>query len=322
MIASEIRQKARENLAGKWEKAALLTLVFGLIMMAISFVSGILTAIPLLGVLVPFALLVIEIPIAYGVLITFLKLKRNESVDYADFLSDGFRNFARSWQVTGHILLKLVILLVLTFVFLIMCGFGTTFGLTSLILGSSAATIGFSFFGFVGIIGYIVCLILLMVKSYLYALSFFIAYDHPEMSAKQAVEESEKLMNGHRWNLFWLYLTFIGWAILCAFTLGIGFLWLIPYIMISFVIFYESLVGKTQVEVRGEVVKENVEASSAISEPLEEKEEPKEQEKKEEVMEENTEKKDSSSIKTEEIVPDNSSMPEEEKPKEEKQENE
>lgn len=81
MIASEIKQKARENLTGKWGKAALLTLVFGLIMMAISFVSGILSAIPLIGFLVPIGLFVIEIPITYGVLISFLKLKRNESVD-------------------------------------------------------------------------------------------------------------------------------------------------------------------------------------------------------------------------------------------------
>lgn len=285
MIASEIRQKARENLTGKWGKAALIALVFSLIMLAISFVSGILTAIPLIGIFVPIGIIVIEVPIFYGLIITFLKLKRNETVDYADFLNDGFKNFARSWKITGNILLKLLILLVLAFVFLIMCGFGATFGLTSLFLGSKFATVGFSSFGFVGIIGYIVCLVLLVVKGYLYSLSFFIAYDHPEISEKEAVEESEKLMQGHRWNLFWLFLTFIGWAILCCFTLGIGLLWLYPYMMIAFIFFYENLAGKSQVEIKGEVVKEE----KKIEEPVSVSEEKIETEGKEEKTEETQE---------------------------------
>ncbi|MBP1722034.1 MAG: hypothetical protein H6Q45_646, partial [Deltaproteobacteria bacterium] len=36
-------------------------------------------------------------------------------------------------------------------------------------------------------------------------------------------------------------LSFLGWAVCCIFTFGIGFLWLIPYINLSMVHFYEKM---------------------------------------------------------------------------------
>jgi uncharacterized membrane protein len=49
------------------------------------------------------------------------------------------------------------------------------------------------------------------------------------------------MMKGPKWKLFCLDLSFIGWAILCVFTLGIGTLWLQPYIEASHSKFYEEL---------------------------------------------------------------------------------
>ena len=46
---------------------------------------------------------------------------------------------------------------------------------------------------------------------------------------------------GHRFDLFWLYLSFIGWALLCILTFGIGLFWLIPYMSASEIGFYEDL---------------------------------------------------------------------------------
>ena len=81
-----------------------------------------------------------------------------------------------------------------------------------------------------------------IIKSYSYAMTFFIAKDHPELSADDCIEESMKMMDGHKWDLFLLDLSFIGWALLCLiFTLGIGFLWLCPYVMSSHAIFYKEL---------------------------------------------------------------------------------
>jgi uncharacterized membrane protein len=36
-------------------------------------------------------------------------------------------------------------------------------------------------------------------------------------------------------------LRFVGWFLLCILTFGIGFLWLSPYIQVSYAKFYEDL---------------------------------------------------------------------------------
>ena len=49
------------------------------------------------------------------------------------------------------------------------------------------------------------------------------------------------MMYGYKWNYFLLALIFIGWGILSIFTLGIGLLWLIPYIQVTMAKFYDEL---------------------------------------------------------------------------------
>lgn len=82
-------------------------------------------------------------------------------------------------------------------------------------------------------------------------MSYFISYDNPELSSKEVVLKSESMMKGNRGNLFLLQLSFIGWAFLACLTLGIGFLWLIPYIQVSIICFYEKLAKPNVTEVEG-----------------------------------------------------------------------
>lgn len=80
-----------------------------------------------------------------------------------------------------------------------------------------------------------------IIKSLSYAMTPFILMDHPELTAKQAIRRSMELMDGHKGELFILGLTFIGWDILNAFTLGIGSLWLNPYKNAAYAAFYREL---------------------------------------------------------------------------------
>jgi uncharacterized membrane protein len=80
-----------------------------------------------------------------------------------------------------------------------------------------------------------------IVKSLSYSMAFFILRDNPNIKATEAITRSRKMMKGNKWKLFCLCLSFIGWAILCIFSLGIGFLWLTPYITSSIANFYEGL---------------------------------------------------------------------------------
>lgn len=80
-----------------------------------------------------------------------------------------------------------------------------------------------------------------IVKMFSYSMTNFILADRPELSYNAAIEESMRIMRGNKMKLFLLYLSFIGWAILCIFTFGIGYLFLQPYVQASKVAFYEDL---------------------------------------------------------------------------------
>jgi uncharacterized membrane protein len=87
--------------------------------------------------------------------------------------------------------------------------------------------------------------LLLIIPGIIAALKFsmavYILHDNPELSGMDAINRSKAMMDGQKGKLFGLYFGFIGWAILCIFTLGIGYLWLFPYIKASEANFYEDL---------------------------------------------------------------------------------
>jgi uncharacterized membrane protein len=74
-----------------------------------------------------------------------------------------------------------------------------------------------------------------------YSMTFYILADDPSIKPMDAIDKSKAMMQGNKWKYFLLNLRFIGWAILCLFTFGIGFLWLIPYIQISVAKFYDDI---------------------------------------------------------------------------------
>jgi uncharacterized membrane protein len=87
--------------------------------------------------------------------------------------------------------------------------------------------------------------ILLIVPGIIAALSysqtFFILADDGSVGGREAIRRSKKMMDGYKWKYFCLQLRFLGWALLSILTLGIGFLWLLPYIQVSQAKFYDDL---------------------------------------------------------------------------------
>ena len=87
-----------------------------------------------------------------------------------------------------------------------------------------------------------------IMKAFSYALTPYIIMDEPELTARQAITRSCEIMQGRRWKLFCLYLSFIGWGILSILTFGIGFLWLVPYMNASVAAFYEDARAEYEAE--------------------------------------------------------------------------
>lgn len=84
-----------------------------------------------------------------------------------------------------------------------------------------------------------------IIKAFAYSQAFFLINDDEKLDPKAALAKSETMMNGHKGELFVLQLSFIGWGILSALTLGIGYLWLMPYMMTTFANYYQDLVKET-----------------------------------------------------------------------------
>lgn len=88
-----------------------------------------------------------------------------------------------------------------------------------------------------------------IIAEYSYAMAPYIMLDHPELSANQCITISKKMMVGHKWDLFCLRISFIGWAILSAFTVGIGNLFLRPYMEAANAAFYRDICDSVDIPV-------------------------------------------------------------------------
>ena len=80
-----------------------------------------------------------------------------------------------------------------------------------------------------------------IIKAFSYAMTPYILRDRPDLEYNGAIELSMAMMRGHKADLFWLYLSFIGWFLLCILTLGIGSFWLGPYVQSTVANFYEEV---------------------------------------------------------------------------------
>ena len=83
-----------------------------------------------------------------------------------------------------------------------------------------------------------------IIKAYSYRLVPYIIKDHPELSAMEVIRKSKELMKGNKWKAFLLDLTFIGWFLLGAITLGlVNVFWTNPYSESANAVFYKDLIA-------------------------------------------------------------------------------
>lgn len=74
-----------------------------------------------------------------------------------------------------------------------------------------------------------------------YSQTFYLLADKKHINGIDAMNKSKKMMYGFKWKLFCLIMRFTGWFILSILTLGIGLLWLVPYMQVSFANFYKDI---------------------------------------------------------------------------------
>lgn len=80
-----------------------------------------------------------------------------------------------------------------------------------------------------------------IIKALSYSMSYYILADNPDMTAREALNESKRITQGHKGEIFVLGLSFIGWILLTAVTLGIAGIYTVPYMQTTMANFYQSI---------------------------------------------------------------------------------
>ena len=68
--------------------------------------------------------------------------------------------------------------------------------------------------------------------------------DNPDMKTMDIVKKAWEMTKNHKMELFIFGLSFIGWFFVSAFTFGILYIWLMPYMIVTFTLAYEELRNK------------------------------------------------------------------------------
>lgn len=80
-----------------------------------------------------------------------------------------------------------------------------------------------------------------IVKAYSYSMVPYLLADNPRIGAKRAIKISNEMTYGHKWDMFVLDLSFLGWYLLGLIALVIGVLFVHPYYNATRAELYETL---------------------------------------------------------------------------------
>ena len=206
-----LMRMARESLSGKWGLAIGTFVVY---LLAIGCISLI-----LLGVIVAG-------PMALGLAVFSLSLARNQEARLEQIFV-GFRKFGTSLLAyllsIVFIILWMLVPILQVFVF-------------SYILDILGIGIGVWW-----LYSQPIMIIPGIIAAISYSMTFYIIADDDSIGAMAAIDKSKLMMNGYKWKYFRLGLRFLGLALLCILTLGIGFLWLAPYMQVTMAKFYDDI---------------------------------------------------------------------------------
>ena len=91
------------------------------------------------------------------------------------------------------------------------------------------------------LIGFVLLIIPGVIVALALSQTWFILAENPSMDSYDAIMSSKKMMDGYKFKLFKIQLRLLGLGLLCLLTLGIGFLWLLPYQYVVYAKFYEEV---------------------------------------------------------------------------------
>lgn len=231
-----LRALGRYALAGKWGLAVSGTIVLGLLSIVPVFIFSLLFNEGFASGIISIYNFIITGPLTLGFAMFAISIFRRQKTSVVEILY-GFERFGKA---LGLYLLMMVFILLWLFPVYIAIPFLIAY------FGSNLDMLFLTGDPFSWVL-FFIFLIILCIPAYIayfrYSMSYYILADNPNIRSIDAIRKSKNIMKGNKWKLLCLYLSFIGWWILCMFTLGIGFLWLTPYIEVTTIAFYDIANG-------------------------------------------------------------------------------
>lgn len=95
-----------------------------------------------------------------------------------------------------------------------------------------------------------------IVTMYAYAMVPYILEEKKDYTVGKAMKMSRKIMRGHKWELFCLRFSFLGWYILSLLTFGLALFYVLPYMNTAEAVFYNEISGRADAFYGRESLKE------------------------------------------------------------------
>ncbi len=119
-------------------------------------------------------------------------------------------------------------------------------------VGLGLLTTGYpTIIGVVLLIASLAAYVYALIRVMLYSMAPYAIWENPEIGASGALNESKRLMMGHRWEYFVLSLSFILWDLLASITCGIAYIYVMPYESVTYAAYYDYLRGMNYRETPG-----------------------------------------------------------------------
>ena len=99
------------------------------------------------------------------------------------------------------------------------------------------------------LVGFLLLIIPGLIVSIMFSQVFFILSKNPDVDVIDAFKQSAAMMNGHKWQYFWLSLRYGLYFVLSIFTLFIWTLWLFPQMYTSYALFHAKVSGSYEKQI-------------------------------------------------------------------------
>ena len=233
---TKIKSKARKKLNGKYKTPVLATL-FYIIMQFMCYATAMFIKEPAMFI---FLSLIITSLFYIGLLQIMIKIARNKNVTINE-LFQRTDAFFRCAAIT-------IVFLAINAIFALL----EYTAISSLfVFITYQADINIALSSFMIVVGIILSFAIAIFWIFLIlclSQSYYILYDNEDMPLGDIFRLSMDMMDGHKLDYILLCLTFIGWFILGIFTLGIIWLWIIPYMNVAMVNFYDKIKKDVKIE--------------------------------------------------------------------------